>query len=448
MMIFLNENDLIELKYIHRKDNLKHMLIYTFFCIFLIETAILFQLFIINLNIIIFPKTEINGTITISNCSIISIEEHIHWINFTTSYHQIMPVKANGFVELYSSSIARELCRFIHIKDMYCCPNKGFAYGDKQVIIYGKFSLPKIDSIEYYENIVYLYSEWGNIFGHFVHDSLSQLIYIPKNIIEKSMIMITFNINSAMQFFELFNISKTQVLYDKNKWYFTKNLYMCYSIEPHNGFNMYSFPKIVKFLRKKLNVSKIQATRYIFMNRKKWEIRYILNFNDFYICAKNQYPTLKWEIENLNYSSLQNIANIFASIKLLVTPAGSHTIYMIFMNRNYTAGICLIQSEWIDLPNYITGYNNEIWINGFCNNWRHFDYTPHNCSISIGMRTLNNLYNAVIHQKWDNESEINMTKAFDFDAISTSTKSNIYASKLIEMHDNKIVYMTKSNGWK
>ena len=401
------------------------------------------------LKIVFFPNIKINGSINLSDCQFNIINQYFHWSNLTTSYYQRRPMYAESVVQIFSSAIARELCRLIHIKDVYCNSNKVIALYNKQIIIYSEKNNVKYKTqdLQYHENIIYLFSEWGNVFAHFVHDCLPQLILIPKDIIEKSMIMISFNINISIQYFELLNISKDQILYDNKIWYFTNNLYICYSIEPHNGFNMYSFPKIVDLLRTRLNITTINAYRYVFMNRNKGEKRYIENMNEFYIFTKKEMNHINWENDKLNYTKLNQIAFNFATIKLLVTPSGSHTIYMIFMNRNYTVGICLIQSEWIDLPNYITAYNNEIWMNGFCHSWKHHDNSPHNCSIEIGIRTVSNLYYAITSHKWNEEGEINTIEAFDFEKIKTLTKNNCLATELMYMKNNSVFYYIMKYGW-
>ena len=400
--------------------------------------------------IAVFPHMTINGSINLSNCSIILMKEYLHWTKLKTSYYQRIPTKAGFIVQIFSSAIARELCRLVHLNNVYCNADKIIAKGNKQIVIYTEKKVMNFSTknLQHYENIIYLFSEWGNVFAHFIHDCLPQLILIPKDIIEKSMIMISFNIDIAMQYFELLNIQSSKILYDKKLWYYTENLYMCYSIEPHNGFNMYSFPKIVKILRTKLNISEVQAYRYIFLNRNKGEKRYIENMDEFYVCTQNQIPYVQWEFEQLNYTSLIHIANVFSTVKLLVTPSGSHTIYMIFMNRNYSVGICLIQSDWIDLPNYISAYNNEIWMNGFCHTWQHHDCSPHNCSIDTGIQMINNLYHAIMNNKWDNNIDPNMREAFDFKTIEKLAKKNYNETQAMYMRNNTIFYYTMDVGWK
>ena len=435
-----------------RKNNtekqilIKYNFIFYYF-VFLLIIYLYSKSNIISIHINIFTDVMLNGSINISQCaSIVFCKEFLHWSNLTTSYHQRIPLQANNVVQLFSSAIARELCHLIHIKNIYCTSLRALSTEDKQIIIYNEKKLPKLSTKYGYNSIIYLYSDWGQVFAHFLHDCLPQLLFYSKELVDKSMIMISFNVDFAQQYLQLFNISKNQILFDKSSWYFTNNLYLCISIEPHNGFNMYSFPKIVKLLRKELNISSINSVRFVFINRKKGEKRYIQNFQNFYLVAKKQFP-VKWDIDILNYSNLTKIAQQFASIKLLVTPSGSHTNYLIFMQRNFSCGICLIQSEWIDLPNFISAFNNQIWMNGFCNTWRHHDRKPHNCNLTLGLECLSNLYYAILNHKWNNKALTTTQNAFNFEEIIKMAKLNYLEIRLLSMKNNTIHYPLICNGW-
>ena len=394
---------------------------------------------------IIYPGVNIkNETMPILNTHIVNKSDILVWTNLNSSYYQLIPLNGTDMVELFACGVAREMASFLHIKNIYCTPKKAISTGYQNVIIYFYQEPPKLKTSYYYEHIIYLYSPYGNVFAHFVHDCLAELIAFPKELIKKSKIMISFNIDIAIQYLNIFNIQEDQILSDNKYWYYTSNLYLYLSQEPHNGYNMYSFQKIVNELRKYFKVDQIIGKRYVFINRRPKDSRYILNLYEFYEETKIKIPSEKWEIEQINYSSLKNISKNMASIKLLVTPSGSHTIYMMFMNRNYTTGICLIQSEWIDLPNYISAVNFQICAIGFSHQWEHFDHSPQICNIYNGLYCVQALYYILLNKKWPSNIENYFTNAFNFQDIYEITKMNISTIRCFTFQNCTIGYLNWS----
>ena len=407
---------------------MKNRNIYGFHLFYVILIVILFS--ILNKDpiqsfFILYSNVNINESISIFDTCIVNKKNVIIWTKLNSSYYQMIPKTGSDIAELFVSGVAREYATFFHIKNIYCTPNRALATEYQNVIIYYYKTPPILNTSYYYENIIYLYSEWGNIFAHFIHDSLAELMAFPKELIEKSKIMISFNISIAMQYFKIFNIEKDQILYNENYWYYTSNLYLYLSKEPHNGYNMYSYQKIVKKLRKYFEVNRIIAKRFVFINRLPHNSRYISNFKELFEETKKVIPSVKWEINLLNYSSLKTIATNIASIKLWVTPSGSNTIYMMFMNRNYTTGICLIQSIRIDLPNYISAISFQICAIGFTHNWDHHEQKPHLCNIPDGIYCIKSLYYLLINRKWPPRINTNFMEAFNFKDIYNITKENV-----------------------
>ena len=145
-----------------------------------------------------------------------------------------------------------------------------------------------------YENILFLYSKHGITFGHFMHDSIAGIILVPQEIIDKSMILIAFqNRTVSEETFDLLNISKDKIIPTKNpSWYFAKNMYVKYPTEPHNAYNIYSYPKLIEKLREGTQVNSIIGTRYLFLNRKPGIRRHISNMNEFYEETKKYFRTI------------------------------------------------------------------------------------------------------------------------------------------------------------
>ena len=212
-----------------------------------------------------------NRTVSLDAVDVVKYKEYVFWNEESSSYKQILPKNATNAVYFYSSSMLREQVRYMHIKNIYCSPGRGIATADAQVRIWPDpiKIIEEIPTNVSYEHIIFLYSEWGNVFGHFLQDCLSQLTWFPKRLIDKSMIMISFDINQSMPYLKVFGIPKEKVIYYQKSWFYAYNLYMALPTEAVNSMNVYSFKKVVKKLRKRFKVDSIKAAKYVVTNRKR-----------------------------------------------------------------------------------------------------------------------------------------------------------------------------------
>ena len=416
----------------------------------------------VNIKCIVFPEGSLVGEISLNNLNmdffknnnlderillwtkIIETKYYIEWTNINSSYHILCPKNATSAQKLFSNILAREYSLYLHIQNAYCTPSKGIAIPNYILKIYKKptFIKPSNIQIEHgYENIIFLYSSWGNVFGHFIHDSLSTLLKFPKKLIEQSMIMVSFPLNICSQYFEIFNIPKDKILCQNGKWYYAHNLYLQYPFESCFGYMSITFPKLVKILREKMGVNTIKAYRYIFSNRPPGASRHVDNFIEFYNITLKQFPEYEWEIDKgIDYLNLKEIAKTFATFKLLVAPSGSNTVNMLYMNRNYTTGICLIHSISADYPIFTNSLMAQIWVNGFCNYWAQHHRGYHKCNIFYGITCIKRMLYALKFNCWPNSAYDDMREAFDFPIIHNLAKENYSISRIITIKNGTYTY--------
>ena len=371
--------------------------------------------------------------------------------NFTTSSYLLCPKNTSGAEPFYVSTLAREYSRFLHLKDVFCTPAKALAINDKLVKLYDMFSFVKRQkpTKTCYDSIIFLYSSYGNVFGHFLHDSMATLLKMPQDLINKSMIMLSFPYNIAAQYFDLFGIDKKKIIENKKYWYHAKDLYLFYPCEDVYGYIGCSFTKVVDLLREKTGVNSIIGYRYIFVNRPKGTFRHVTNLKELYFITLKILPEINWEIdEDPNYLNLLYIAKEFASYKMMVAPSGSNTVNMLYMNRNYSCGICLIHAKTADYPIYANSLMAQIWAIGFCNNWTQFDIGIHYCDIPYGLTCIKRLVYALKYHRWPESCYNDMFEAFDFQTIYNITLSNLRLSRLISVENGTFTYpLNKQTGF-
>ena len=148
------------------------------------------------LEAVIFQDIELDGEIPITNISfkvqntvssmtqIVNYETFLEWANYTSSYNILWPNNATSAFFFYPMVIAREFSTFIHIENAYCSPIKKIASQNHLIKLYERqinFYKNKQAIVEHgYKNIIFLFSTWCNVFGHFIHDSLTALLKFPK----------------------------------------------------------------------------------------------------------------------------------------------------------------------------------------------------------------------------------------------------------------------------
>ena len=398
--------------------------------------------------VLIFPNVFWRDVVTFENMTdsttqIVESKFYIRKSNFNSSYQLLCPKNASGAQEFYGSALTREFYRYIHIQNVYCTPDKMLATQSNLIQLYNirLFVHNQKETKCGYDHIIYLYSSWGNVFGHFMHDCLSTILKIPKKLLDKSMIMISFDFKTAMQYLPYFNISRKKVIADKRFWYFAKNLYLFYPYEDCFGYMSYTYPKVIELLRKKTGVNSIRGTRYVFINRPPRAWRHVSNMIEFYNLTKQHFPKYPWELlENPSYKNLKNISKEFASFKYVVAPSGSNCVNMLYMNRNYTTGICLIHSKVADYPIYSNVLDSQIWAIGFCNYWGQFEKGTNNCDILFGLYCIKKLLYALTFGKWPKFSYEYMTEAFNFEFLYNLAENNILESRLISINNSKYFY--------
>ena len=247
--------------------------------------------------------------------------------------------------------------------------------------------------------------------------------------------MISFNINYAQNFLDLFGIPREQIIYDMNYWYYAKNLYLYYPLEPRSAFNVYSFPKMINFLKNKLNLYSIKGYKYVLSNKPKGVHRHIHNIYDFLTQLQNEFPKYIWEFYDFQPENLTRLARTVASFKLWCAPSGSMMYNMVFMNSNFTSGVCLISSKRIDYANYAVASQHQIWINGISSTADIYDSKGFYVDLYYGVTCIRRLLHALDFKYWPSDTFNDMRYVVDFTYLMPILRKNVKSN--ITVHVNK-----------
>ena len=365
--------------------------------------------------------------ISIDNClNVYRKKISIHWTTLNSSYLLLTPINCSESSS-YVSSFCREYSTFVHLKNVYCTSARAIATETSQIRVYpAELKLTKqLPTKTAYENIVFLYSEYALNFGHFFTDTLPVLACLPNEIIKKSKIMVSFHIDYAQNFLALFDIPREQIIYDMDYWYFAKNLYLYYPLEPRSAFNVYSFPKMINYIKNKLDLNSIKGYRYVLSNKPKGVHRHIHNIYDFLSLLQREFPKYTWEFYDFQPENLTKLARTVASFKLWCAPSGSMMHNMVFMNSNYTSGVCLISSKRIDYANYAVVSQQYIWINGISSTAGIADKRGFCVDMFYGETCIRRLLYALEYKSWPSDTFNDMRGVVNFDYLMPIMKENV-----------------------
>ena len=319
------------------------------------------------------------------------------------------------------TQVIREYNHYIHIKYMYVDTEYQVFDGEKIVIFHSDDKVIKKNYTSInaeYEQAIFLFTQYP-MFGHLIHDCLPGLIGIPKDIVDKSIVILPYFFNKiALQYLPLFGIPKNRIVAEKDHLYFAENLYMFYTWENIQGYYPQSFIQLAVFLKNKLGVNKIKGTRYIFLNRPKGKTRSVVNMEKFYNETIKIFPDYHWEIsQNFCYENVSIVSKEFASYKFLIIPSGSNVNNAIYMNDNFQSFVCLIQSFIADIANYQLFLSLKIITIGFNHMIQHYWGPPFTCNISYGINCIRRLLYIKEHGKWPSDTFKDMRLVFNLKEI-------------------------------
>ena len=377
-----------------------------------------------NVHCFLFPEFRFKGVRKLETSDTVEMKDFIYYPTYNSSYTQLVSKNNARGICFYTSAVGREYSRFVHMKNTYCTPRKGI--GKDGYLIWTNHNIfnTTIPTLCSYKHILFLYSSWGDVFGHWLQDCMPALVCIPQEIINKSMIMVSVKFNTAVQWLAPFGIDKSRIISDKRYWYFAENLYLYYQLESNHGSTIHSMQKLIRVLRDKFKVNGIKGTKYVFSNKEKFERRSVSNFQDLFNQTIQRFPQYKWELQKWDYNHVSKLALEVASIKVLVSPSGSKCYYSIFMNHDLSCGIMMIMNKYVDYPNFGLGITLNIWQMAITHlNRSHWaKWNP--CNISYSLTCIDRVLYAVKHKCWPKGTFNDMREAFDLNKIFKTAKEH------------------------
>ena len=278
-------------------------------------------------------------------------------------------------------SVARSSSTFVSYKDAYVSGKGSFSF-DLQTLI--KFHEKDQNFYNQYEGK--LVGECDELiqtvsiltretYGHVFIDLWGTLLFIPNEIRERSYIIGSTDPEYYNQSLELIGFREEQIIsINTDEWIFARKFH---TVEYPRAYVNHFGPIYIWIYDKvnaKLNLTNIEPSRYILMNRKQ-PPRQFENWTEFTSFIQTTYPEINWEVIPDREENMISTAKIYASIKLLFCSCGSSCMKCMFMREKTVvlAGI----TDVIERGTLTITMNRKI----FLFFWRipdssHFSYNP------------------------------------------------------------------------
>ena len=368
--------------------------------------SFLFNTIELVVQITIYPTCVPKRTLLIENFPHRILNESIHYQKKFNEYKQvhIHTGKIYEPIWFYETSLVREYTTLRHLENVFVSSSKVISTSRAFLRFWQTEEDPekRLNTTNIvYENVVYPYCVWGEVFGHFLHDSLPILLQMPDYILNKSVILLQFPIMNSFIYTDLLGYPREKFIYYPDQYIYAKNLYMITPIEDRSGQQIYGFPLLRKKLREKLEVNSIKAEKYVLSNREG--NRNLWNFKEVASAIKIAFPNIQWEVISIPYNDVKQCSKLVASFKVWFSPGGSNLNNMIYMQKN--TGLCIAMADLVDLPNYAAAYMCDIWAIGFNNDFHHIDYRGGACSIEMATKAMDKLLYAMEHGQWPQMSQ-------------------------------------------
>ena len=265
----------------------------------------------------------------------------------------------------YTGILIREIIDFVYIKNIIIGLD---CFYDREGNYYNYRNMPTnpepIDEIRI--NCVFNEAVWCCYiyrgFGHFIHDHMASLIFIPDWVWGKHPILITkIPEETAQLYLKILNLEKFNInLYRmyKHEFIFCNNMYFAHSLERSTGFSYETYNKLRNKFLTYFKTTEIIPTDYNCMNKEPNRRRHIHNLGQL-IDSLNNITNKTWSLIPNKYSDVSKVAKIFASTKLLVLPQGAITFNMFYMHPN--TGMLILMSDTLDICNITISFLLGIW---------------------------------------------------------------------------------------
>ncbi|EAX99696.1 hypothetical protein TVAG_468660 [Trichomonas vaginalis G3] len=313
-------------------------------------------------------------------------------------------------VYFISTALNHTNATYVDFEYVYAGPYGGSAN------ISGKLVYPSLENnlphfgesgevVAYYEDVISVGSKWVIMYGHWICDALAPLLFLPQEIMNKSIFLLPVNSSIYREALEVFGFSSDRILFlEHNQWVFAHHFHTVYNPETVQGCIHIGLKKLSNMMRKRFNTTNIVPTRYGFYNRPMGN-RHFFNFFEFLEIAKFRFPEIRIFVLETLYPTFRESVIAYASCLMYFGPTGSNFANLVWMNPHT---VCIVGfGNMHDDPVIANALIKNIWIVSFQvpGMYHHGSFTG-TIDFPLAIKAINKGLFVLKNQRWPENNEI------------------------------------------
>ena len=227
----------------------------------------------------------------------VNMSQNKKMIYMSNSVYNIL--KDNKIMML--NSIEEANSTFYHLRNVYVNRMGGIINNHTQFLVPYPNNVVwayKGNLVGIYENVTFIGNFYGEMFGHWLKDTLAPFLLLPREIQQNSDLLLPGVPEIARDTLHILGFNETRAIFIKKKddMIYTNNLYTIAGITPHIAHFSVAILNLQEKFFKALNLSKQEPILYVLLNRPKGFCRYIKNFDVFCLKEKQEFRDYDWTI--------------------------------------------------------------------------------------------------------------------------------------------------------
>lgn len=255
------------------------------------------------------------------------------------------------------------------------------------------------------QNVVAMGSRWSVMYGHWICDCVMHVLFLPKDVIQKSTYLLPVNSTIYREALEVLGFSNDRIMYlNTSQWVFAEHFHLVYTAEVVHGCMVWGCTELSRICKEKFDCLNITPTQYALYNRPPGN-RHLANFSDFMFAVNVRFPHIRWIRLMTLYPTFKDSVIAYSQVKLLFGPTGSNCINMIFMKQE-TVVVCGA-GDMNDGPVYGTAQACKIWMITFLvPGMRHHGLKPNYLNYELALNAIEKAIFVLDHQRWPTKDEL------------------------------------------
>ena len=327
-------------------------------------------------------------------------------------FHEGDSANAMGGIYFLPSALEHTNATWVDMEYVYVCAFGGCASADGRIYYPDEGSmLPRYAEngpvVGFFSDVVSIGSRWVSMYAHWVYDALAPILFIPQDVIDRSVFLLPVNSTIYIEAVETFGFKRerNQILFlNSSEWVFAQHFHTVYNPEPVHGCLVWGLKELRRKWRECFNETDAVGTDYAIYNRPEGN-RHLADIDDWVFTCNMRFPQYRWILLEVLYPTFALSVKAYSHVKVLFAPTGSNFANMIFMNSG-GAIVCAL-GDMSDQPVYAAAEVMNLWcVSVSVPNMRHHGGPYGILDYEITLVAMQRAIFAAENQRWPTKDEL------------------------------------------